>query len=324
MLDIAKWRIFGGTVSLKNEEMKVDHVDVDIIVRDTASRDANNQDQPFYFTDLQFQPGAQKTGWVPNTQELLQLITFDVDEKRKYLDDNGGLSSYYQWKSVRPTVYPGMTERMFNILGRGHEVITIPNDLPEEIFWQLELIELQGLERPVEILSTGIDFKIIPKDDYDLMRISTDVGGLLPEEERPYQSIINEYSDGENVTDENVASLLVDHPLHYRYTREFYFTGGQAGDELEVLATIQVARQNGQEIERQGIRSIQAGDMEITLYKNRFHLIPRGSVRFRVEFFKQSEFTTSTGQKVTYMADAGIGFHGIASYKQWTYGVERL
>lgn len=283
-----QWKIFGGTVELERTHMKVDHVDMDVMVHDTTNRDDQNAEVPFYFTDLQFQPGHQKTGWIPNTQEMMDRIEYDVDEWRKYNQD-------YIFRGVTPTQYPGMDHRIFNLLGRGHEVITLPNDLPEELFWELDQIEAQGLDRPVEILSTGIDFTIIPKDDFELCRIATNVGSLLPE-------------------DQWVIPGDPDHPLNTRYTREFYFDGGvgSADSILEVNASVMTARKNGTIIKTNGVKSIHAGGITIPIYKNKYHLIPRGSVRFRIEFFGPG------------LVDTGIGFGGTAKFKQWTYGVERI
>lgn len=286
-----EWKVFGGTVELERSHMQVDRVDMEIMVHDTTNRDDQNVEIPLYFTDLQFQPGSQKTGWIPNTQEFMDRIEFDVNEMRKY-------DSSYTWKSVTPTTYTSDQlghKRMFNIMGRGHEVITIPNDLPEEKFWRLTDIASQGLDRPVEILTTGIDFQIIPKDNFELCRIATNVGSILPDDDQLYP--------GE------------DHPLNYRYTREFFFNGGQAGDILEVNATSMTARMNGSEVNR-NINQITVGSDVINIYKNKFHLIPRGSVRFRIEFYGRD----ANGK----LADIGIGYGGQAKFLQWTYGVERL
>jgi hypothetical protein len=293
------WKVFGGTVELENGAMQVSHVDVDVIVNDTTSRDEQNNEVPIYFTDLQFQPGAQKTGWIPNTQEMMDRIEFNVNEWKNYSLANGSPDTSYIWKTVSPASYTGQQlgyKRFFNLMGRGHEVITLPNDLPEEEFWRLDKLR-SDLDGPVEILSTGIDFTLIPKDDFDLCRIATDVGSLLPED------------------DWNIPGDPT-HPLNFRYTREFWFDGGKEGDILEVNATTMTARKNGAVIERNGIRQITIGSDTIEIYKNKFHLMPRGSVRFRIEFYKRD----SSG----ILADTGIGFGGYAKFLQWTYGVERL
>lgn len=297
-----QWRVFGGTAELENTDMKVDHVEMEIVVRDTASRDGSNAEKPFLFTDLQFQPGNQKTGWVPNTKEMLDRIEFNVDERRKYIDASGNLNPFFVFDGPQPTQYTSEQlnhTRVFNLFGRGHEVITLPNDLPEEEFWQLSLIE-----EPVEILSTGVNFTIIPKDDYDLFRIATDVGELLPVEEHVYK--VAEGEDG-----------FIDHPLNYRYSREFWFRGGSAGDVLVIDSERLRATRNGVKVSTKGVRRITVGNDVINITQNRFHMIPRGSVRFRVEFYKRD---TTTGR----LEDVGIGFKGIAEFKQWTYGSERL
>lgn len=327
------WKVFGGTIELENKAMQVDHVDVDITVHDTTSRDDQNNEVPIYFTDLQFQPGYMKTGWIPNTQEFLDRIEFDVNEWKKYSNADGSHDTDYIWNSVTPKQYTASElgyKRMFNLMGRGHEVIALPNDLPEEKFWQLSTLSTYGYDRPVEILSTGIDFTLIPKDNYDLCRISTDVGSLLPEDQWIYKSKIDKYQE----RNPNGVSVFEEHPLNTRYTREFWFSGGLAGDILEVNATTMTSRKNGTVVERDGIRQITIGSDKVEIYKNKYHLMPRGSVRFRIEFYKMKpmEFvigTDSTTGKDIYetmnvLTDTGIGFGGTAKFLQWTYGVERL
>lgn len=320
-MKMTDWKVFGGTVEMEGVAMQVDHVDFELVVRDTTLRDEENKELPFLFTDVQFQPGHQKTGWIPNTKEMMDRIEFDVDEMRKY--DNT-----YTFKSVQPRQWTAEQlgyKRLFNIMGRGHEAIVLPNDLPEEKFWRLSDIQAQGLERPVEILSTGIDFTLIPKDDYDLCRISTEIGSVVDEEEWPYYDLIEKYQE---LNPNSVQQYFIDNPLNTRYTREFWFTGGSRNDILEVTASKMVARKNGATIQRDGIREVTAGGRKITLYKNKFHLIPRGSVRFRVEFYKTVNVSLKNAQgkydSVPVLQDTGIGYTGTAVFNQWTYGVERL
>jgi hypothetical protein len=336
-----EWKVFGGTVELQNKEMQVDHVDVEITVHDTTSRDEENQEMPIYFTDLQFQPGHQKTGWIPgmgvrpDTKEMvgefLDRIEFDIDEIRKYKLANGSLDPFYQWKTVSPAQYTSAQlghKRIFNILGRGHEIITLPNDLPEEKFWRPSDIKTQGLDRPVEILSTGIDFTLIPKDSFDLCRIATNSGSALPEDQWIYKDVIDKYAE----QNPNGILEIQNHPLHKRYTREFWFTAGNEGDILEVNATTMTARKNGSVVERNGIRQITIGGHTLEIYKNKFHLIPRGSVRFRIEFYKsvpmeflvKDETGAESYETVNILKDTGVGYTGIAKFLQWTYGKERL
>lgn len=336
-----QWKVFGGTVELENTAQKIDHVDVDIVVHDTTSRDDQNNEVPFYFTDLQFQPGHQKTGWIPAigvhpetkqpVGEFMDRIEFDVNEWRKYSNSDGSHDTDYIWQSVQPQEYTGSQlgyKRFYNLLGRGHEVIVLPNDLPEEKFWQLSTLAQSGYKNPVEILSTGIDFTLIPKDNYDLCRISTNIGSTMPEDQWTYKDQIEKYEE----KNPNAIKELKKHPLHTRYTREFWFTGGVAGDVLEVQASIMTARKNGSAVARNGVRQITVGGDKIEIYKNKFHLIPRGSVRFRIEFFKSVPTDFRIGgtdakpiyETVNILKDTGIGFGGYAKFQQWTYGVERL
>jgi hypothetical protein len=336
------WKVFGGTVELENTAQKIDYVDVDIVVHDTTSRDDQNKEVALYFTDLQFQPGSQKTGWIPGigirpdtketVGEFLDRVEFNVDEWRNYKNADGTINTSYHWKTVQPTTYDGAGlgyKRFYNLIGRGHEVITLPNDLPEPEFWALGKLRT-GLTEPVEILSTGIDFTLIPKDDFDLCRISTDVGSVLPEDQWIYKSKIDKYKElNPNATDD-----LANHPLHTRYTREFWFDAGHEDDVLEVLATTMTARKNGTAITRNGVREITINGDTMEIYKNKFQLMPRGSVRFRIEFYKTvpTDFVIgkdSTTNKPIYettniLQDTGIGFSGYAKFLQWTYGVERL
>ncbi|AYP68838.1 hypothetical protein BpsM61_00064 [Bacillus phage vB_BpsM-61] len=286
-----------GTVELENKEMQVESVDMELIVRDTTSRDELNQESPFYFTDLQFQPGYQKSGWVPETREMMKRLEFIIDEGRRYR----GTDTNYRFDLIEtdPKIWTPEElnyQRLFNFMGRGHEVIVIPNHLPERVFWAGPELAAQGLDRPVEILTTGIDFTIYPKDDYDLMRISTNSGGQLPEDLMTYPS-----NPG--------------HPLNMRYTREFWFPGGSAGDELKCNASDLTASINGNQYRTNGIKSIRVAGTTVNIYKNKFHLIPRGSTRYRVEFYKMKDGV---------LVDEGIGYNGIATFKQWSYGRERL
>ncbi|MGR5914559.1 hypothetical protein ACT7DA_20835 [Bacillus pacificus] len=57
--------------------------------------------------------------------------------------------------------------------------------------------------------------------------------------------------------------------------------------------------------------------------RNQLFLLPKGAIRFRIEFYKTKTISLSTGKDFTdfnVLADTGIGFYGTAKFNQWTYG----
>ncbi len=294
------WKRFYGTFT-PNPDKQVDYVDFEVAVNDAVIRDENNNDVPIYFTDFLFQPGNKVTGWVPETREMLKKLYHDNDETSTQATPND------VYEGPQPTIYTNLEERWFNIVGRGHSVITIPNYYPED--WKKE------------ILPTGGDFTIYPKEDYDLLRFSTDVGVLLPPDRCIYQELIDNYPE-----DGFIQSNFPGHPLHYRYTREFWIDGGNAGDEIVINASTRTATKNGAEIDLipdNPERTINVGGWSFKIGCNRFMLVPKGSIRFRIEFYKQLQYETNDGQTWDYLWDTGIGFYGTARFKQWTYGRAR-
>lgn len=332
-MELKDWRIFGGTVELENPDQKVDHIDVQLLLNDTASRDPNDRtkEMPFYFTDLQFQPGHQKTGWNPavgvrlsdgkQVGEVLDRIEFEVDENKHY-------AGYEH--AIPPKIYTPEElnyERLFNFMGRGHETLTFPNDVPEPMFW--DAVSYPDLEKPIEVLTTGMDWTIIPKDDFDVMRLSTYAGGMLPEENFLYYDVIEEFEEENPNT---VKTLFREHPLNTRYSREFYWTNGKAGEELKISASTMATYKNGQKQNKEYVDKFTIGGRTYQFNYNKFLTIPRGSVRYRIEFYKLADVTLyktndegdSVGHNVRYLKDTGIGYTGYVTFKQWTYGKERL
>ena len=309
MPNITDWKRFFGTFS-PDVAKQVADVDIVVMVEDAAIRNEQNQEVPIYFTDIQFQPGDQLTGWVPNTQEMIKKLTF-VDDENTYI------ASPTVWNGAPPQVRT-FSERTYNVMGRGHQVLTIPNYYPEN--WD------------VEILPAGIDFTIYPKEDFDLCRISTAAGVLLENDgTRKYDEVLAQYPNSEYV-----QGLFNKHPLHYRYTREFWIDGRPAGTEIKIHASTKLASLGGVSIPIAGERTVDVNGFPMYVGRKRFIMAPTGSARFRVEFYKQvtetetvattDEFGNVTNSPVTftYLKDTGIGFYGTASFTQWTYGRSRI
>ena len=66
------------------------------------------------------------------------------------------------------TSYTGLRNRVFNIVGRGHEVVLLPNVFNEDY--------------KVELLTSGLDLELYAKEDFDLLRITTMDGALYHKE----------------------------------------------------------------------------------------------------------------------------------------------
>lgn len=244
-------------------------------------------------TDLQVQDGTHITGTIPNTTEILENQKFTIDESYNAVSS---VPNYYE--KEEPKIYENVINRFFNFANRGHAVLAIPNVYNEDY--------------RQELVTTGIDLTIYPKDDYDLLRISTNYGSLIEEQ-------TNKVYTHEN---------LSDHPLNYRYTKEFCFPAGKAEDEIKLFASTQEASVNGK-LEQLGVTRIYAGyrerfsDREDIIFRNkqRFMSLPWGSNRIRIEFYKLVEKEIENGygnsESVEYMEDAGIGYWGIVEFTQW-------
>lgn len=240
-------------------------------------------------TDLQLQEGSQVTGEIPSTMDLLKKVKFTIDESHNAVS---GVENVYL--GDEPRTYRDMERRFFNIMGRGFETISIPNVFHEDY--------------RKEILTTGLDLTLYPKDDYDFLRVATFYGGLIEDEyERTYQSI-------------------ADNPLNYRYTREFCFAGGKAGDKIKIVASEQYASVNGKKVPL-GVQKFNVGQEETwdglkTVYyvnRQRFMALPVGATRIKIQFMKRMK-----DGNLEYMADDGIGFNGLAEFTQWSWGVSKF
>lgn len=241
-------------------------------------------------TDIQLQEGMQATGEIPATQDILELTRFNIDESHN--------ATTYEnvYLGDRPQAFSHLEDRFFNVMGRGFETISIPNVFHEDY--------------RIPILTTGLDLTLYPKNDYDFLRVTSFYGGFIE----------NQYD--RTYTDE----MLEKNPLNYRYTREFCFPGGKIGDEIILSAAKQRASVNGKVIGL-GVQKFNVGQssdydgIKPVYYRNRqrFMLLPVGATRINIQFMKKEQ----TGNLI-YMVDAGIGFHGIAEFKQWTWGVSKI
>lgn len=283
------WLRYYGTFE-PDESKQVDFVDFQISVDDgKAYNEDRDVEVPIYFTDIQFQAGSNLSGWVPNTQEMLRRLTHVNDENTK-------VPSNSIFEGSVPTSYD-MQTRVFNIVGRGNSEITLPNFFPEN--WDLE------------ILPTGINFTLFAKEDFDVARISTGAGAFIPEgEERTYDT--TQMTKGTSQW-----NYYNEHPLHTRYTREFWIDGKPAGTEIKIHASTRLATVGGQDVQLAGVRHFNINGYPLYIGRNRFFLAPYGAVRFRIEFYKQvpDPFDGSL-----HLKDIGIGFYGFAEFMQWTYG----
>lgn len=238
-------------------------------------------------TDMQLQAGSQVTAHNPNTSEMLEEQRFTIDEN-DFLDSVGNPLKY----GVQPKVYENINNRFFNFTARGSEVIALPNVLHEDY--------------TQDLVSSALDLSITAKQDFDLVRISTNDGVLVPD--RKYDS----YD----------LPPLADHPLNYKYTREFYFGGGSAGDVISLKASEFRASLNDTELPlQQGNVTINGERLEGI--RQRFMLAPYGTFRLRIEFYKrvtealvwEDEYGENE-ETVTYLKDVGIGFYGYAEFRQ--------
>jgi hypothetical protein len=295
--------------------------------------------KPVFFTDVQFQGGNMLTGWERSPQEFLKRLYWTVDE-------NKVMPSVNSWNTVEdpnpegspaPVVYNDVGRRLFNITMRGHATITIPNYLPED--WRFDT------------LPSGIDLSIKPKDDFDVCRISTAHGAWYAEEKQMYKAEGTIYAQAKAAYEDalsidtkqadavemdkrqraisnwsKIKGIFEEHPLHYHYTREFWFDGRPAGTELKVHATTRVATIGGNKVKIVGEKSLPVNGTQISIPRKKFMLAPNGTALIRIEFYKEVEDSIimydSNDKKVRktfkYLKDTGIGYYGTATFLQWT------
>lgn len=316
---------------------KVVGVELQLEAKDAVSSKTGVDRNPIYITDLQFQAGNQLSGWIPNTKEMLERVSWKHDEWDTVPSPNKFLGR-------PPEIIENVDYRWYNILGRGHRTIVVPNYLPED--WD------------VPILPTGFDLTLYPKEDFDVLRISTSDGVELPEEEQMYrkegtlyQEIKEKYEEVNSEhffgTDahrrqeisnwENIMRPIFDnHPIHKRYTREFWVEGAAAGTEIKVHATTRTASVGGKEIPIVGQHFVNVDDTTIPIDRKKFLLAPNGTATIRIEFYKLRERSIVTydmksngeyervRKTFKYLEDAGIGYYGTVGFVQWTYGKSRI
>lgn len=268
------------TVHRHYSDKSVQEVEVKLVADDITGGELR-------ITDIQLQEGSQPTGIFPATEEILRRLDFTIDETYN------ATSGENVYEGEQPSQYQ-MNKRFFNVIGRGFETIAIPNVYHEDV-----------LE---DVLTTGLDLTLYPKDDYDFLRISTFYGGEVGSETKTYKN-----------------DSLVDNPLNKRYTREFCFSGGNAGDEIKLLSSEQKARINGTVIPL-GVRRFNVGqeeeysEIKEAIYQNRqrFMALPVGATRIKIEFMK-----IKNDDNLVYMTDDEIGFQGLAEFTQWSWGVSK-
>lgn len=290
MMDKDKFTRYLKTIRQYHKDKKVKSIEFKMAVEDLERGEVN-------VTDFQLQEGNRVTGSVPHTMEFLKNVRFGIDESHNAVS---GYENVY--KKQEPRKFENVRSRFFNFANRGHAVMVIPNVYHEDY--------------RVNLLPTELDLTIIPKDDYDFLRVSTNFGALV--------------EDYYNVTYNH--DLLREHPLNYRYTKEFCFGAGKAGDKIELLTSKHIARVNGKGVPL-GVQVFNVGrnvyrDEEYT-FKNRqrFMSLPWGSTRIRIEFYKlvYESFTDGiTSISVEHMKDAGIGYYGVAEFSQWVEGLSKF
>jgi hypothetical protein len=337
-INLNDWIRFHGTFEA-DPNRKVSKVEFQIESKDAViSSDGVNR-LPIYFTDIQFQAGNNLTGWTPSTKEMLDRLIWKHDE-------NQNVASPNRFEGESPKVYENVEYRWYNVVGRGHTIVTIPNYYPEN--WE------------VPVLPTGIDITLFPKDDFDVLRVSTSAGVLLPEDQQKYkmeggiyQEIKEKYEEVKNMqvySDQDqerneletsnwinvIEPIFENHPIHYRYTREFWVDGATSGTEIKIHATTRTATIGGNQIKIVGEDSFDINGSPMTIDRKKFLLAPKGTTTFRIEFYKQvsKDIITFDSQadgsykKVkktfNYLKDTGIGFYGTAGFYQWTYGRSRI
>lgn len=252
----------------------------------TFNLKANHEAGDINITDLQLQVGKQISADIPHTSEMLI-------EQKHGIDEKAFLATVSTWKKkgVQPVAdgaYSNIKNRVFNIVGRGHEVVALPNVFHEDY--------------KEELLTSGLDLELYAKEPFDLLRISTNDGALV---------LGRKY-------DEN--GPLFNHSLNYKYTREFYFEAGVAGEKITLSAKLNKATIGNRTVPI-GQRTVTVGSGKMKFARQRLMVAPFGSFRLRIEFYKQVAETVTnsengTSEYQTYLKNVGIGFYGTAQFKQ--------
>lgn len=281
MIGNENWKRYIYTIDMEPGK-KIKSIDYSLVAEDVSGS--------LQFTDLQLQEGRRISAHMPHTTEMMAPVEFNIDEFT-FLNTVANPVKI----GVQPTIHQNVKNRFYNIVGRGHQVLAIPNVFHEDYTFPL--------------VTTGLDLELYAKEDFDLLRIRTNDGGHMPG--RKYEGF----------------PTLEHHPLNYKYTREFYFDGASAGDKIELKATIRAAIVEGINIPLKK-HEITINGFPMRIDRQRFMLAPAGSFRLGIEFYKQVEegLRNDYGEieTVKYLKDAGIGFYGIVEFNQWTYGVSKL
>jgi hypothetical protein len=233
-------------------------------------------------TDLQLQSGKQVTVQVPHTSEFLDEMRYNFDENVNIADTKDSSGRQALKRGVAPKNYVNVKNRVYNIVGRGHEVISLPN-----VFNQ---------DYKQELLTSGLNLEIYAKDDFDWARISTNEGA---------------YIEGRYLAD---YPQMKNHPLNMKYTREFYLDAGKAGEKITLSSTEMKATV--------GSKVYQFGQKAATTdSRQRLPVAPWGSFRLRIEFYKRvtenlKNEETGEYQEIEYVKDVGIGYYGVAQFNQ--------
>lgn len=256
------WTRYLATLS-KFQRKKVSSIEIEFVVENVEAGTVR-------ITDLQLQEGQQVTATIPNTAEFFKPKYGTLDETSTAVGGDVYLGD-------QPRVFENVKNRFYNIVGRGHEAIIVPNVYETDFSRQLT--------------TTVVDITLYVKNDFDLLRISTNYGDYVDEYERVYP-------------DEP------EHPLNKRYSREFFFEGGAVGSEIRLWGSKNEASINGVPANRAS-RTLNVGDGTLKIKRQLFMGLPYGSNRIRIEFYK-----LVNGK----MRDTGIGFWGIVELNQWQEG----
>lgn len=238
-------------------------------------------------SDIQIQGGKTATAPMAHTSEMMKPVSFNIDETAFTRTVSNSVK-----RGTQPIIHQGVTNRFFNIIGRGHQEISIPNVFHEDYTFP--------------VITTALDLSLRAKEDFDLLRIRTHDGAIR---------------------DELLYPEDPDHPLNKKYTREFFFKGAKEGQEIQLNASSLSATvaNNPYSLSSENLK---VGNIEIPISKQRFMRAPEGSFRIGLEFYKLVDETTVTewGESITRKVykDIGIGYHGIAEIKQWSYGGSKL